>query len=254
VNWKIFFPPRAQKTTIMIAAFYAFLKSLGFPHPVHPTVAHMPIGLATGSLVFGFVALLLRRPIMGLTARHCLILAWLFWFPAVVLGLMDWQHFYAGAWINAIKMKLILAGILFILLSIGILISRNPDAGLRGPLLIYILSFFCVVGLGWYGGNMVFGGRTILAAKEYKVGMEIFDGNCSGCHPHGGNIITPNLTLSGSPDLADFHSFLAYIRHPLMPDGSKGAMPAFPEKRISDPEAGDLYRYLFKVLTVRSKK
>jgi hypothetical protein len=238
----------------MIAAFYAFLKSLGFLHPVHPPIAHMPIGLMTGALVFGFAALLLRRPILGWSARHCLILAWLFWFPAVVFGLMDWQHFYAGAWIYPIKIKLILAGILFILLSIGIPISRNPDTGLRGPLIIYTLGFFCVVGLGWYGGNMVFGGRTIPAAKEYKVGMEIFDMNCSGCHPHGGNIITPNLTLEGAPELADFHSFLAYIRHPLMPDGSKGDMPAFQEKKISDQEAGQLYRYLVKVLSVRSKK
>jgi uncharacterized membrane protein len=235
----------------MIAAFYAFLKSLGFPHPVHPAVAHMPIGLVAGSLVFGFVALLRRRPVMGLTARHCFILAWLFWFPAVIFGLTDWQHFYAGAWIHPIKIKLILAGILFILLSIGILISRNPDTGPRGPLIIYILSFFCVVGLGWYGANMVFAGRTIPAAKEYKVGMEIFDANC---HPHGGNIITPNLTLAGAPELADFHDFIAYIRHPLMPDGSQGDMPAFPEKKISEQEAGQLYKYLVKVLTVRSKK
>jgi uncharacterized membrane protein len=254
VNFENILPPEALGITNMIAAFYAFLKSLGFPHPVHPTVAHMPIGLVTGSLVFGFVALLLRRPIVGRTARHCLILAWLFWFPAVVLGLMDWQHFYAGALIYPIKMKLILAGILFILLSIGILISRNPDTGIRGPLVIYILSFFCVVGLGWYGGNMVFGGRTIPAPKEYKVGMEIFDANCSGCHPHGGNIIAPNLTLSGAPELANFHDLLTYIRHPLMPDGSTGDMPAFPEKKISDQEAKQVYQYLVKVLTVRSKK
>jgi uncharacterized membrane protein len=238
----------------MIAAFYALLKSLGYPHPVHPAVAHMPIGLATGSLVFGFAALLLRRPVMGWTARHCFILAWLLWFPTVVFGLMDWQHYYAGAWIHPIKMKLILAGVLFILLSIGILISRHPDTGLRGPLIVYILSFFCVVGLGWYGGNMVFGGRIIPTTKEYQAGMEIFDANCSGCHPHGGNIIAPNLTLAGAPELADFHDFLAYIRHPLMPDGSQGDMPAFSEKKISDQEAEQTYRYLVKVLTVRSKK
>jgi hypothetical protein len=191
---------------------------------------------------------------MGWTARHCLILAWLFWFPTVVFGLTDWQHYYAGAMIHPIKMKLILAGILFILLSIGILISRNPDTGLRGPLIVYALSFFCVVGLGWYGGNMVFGGRVISAVNEYKMGMEIFDEYCSACHPHGGNIITPNLMLAGAPQLADFRSFLTYIRHPLMPDGSTGVMPAFPEKKISDPEAKQLYQYLVKVLTVRSEK
>jgi uncharacterized membrane protein len=238
----------------MLAAFYTFLKSLGYPHPVHPAIAHMPIGLITGALVFGLVALLRRRPVFGWSARHCLILAWLFWFPTVLFGLTDWQYLLAGAWIFPIEMKLILAGVLFLLLSIGIPISRNPDTGLRGSLIIYILSFFCVVGLGWYGGNMVFGGRTIAAAKEYKVGMEIFDKSCSGCHPHGGNAITPSLMLVGSPELANFHDFLAYIRQPLMPDGSKGVMPAFPEEKISDQEAKQLYQYLVKVLTVRSKK
>jgi mono/diheme cytochrome c family protein len=238
----------------MIAAFYAFLKSLGYPHPVHPAVAHMPIGLMTGAFVFGFIALLLRRPLLGWSARHCLILAWLFWFPTVLFGLMDWQYFYAGVWLYPIKVKLILSGILFILLAIGILLSRNPEAGLRGPLIIYTLSFFCIVGLGWYGGNLVFGGRTIPAAKEYKVGVEIFDANCSGCHPHGGNAIMPNLTLAGAPQLADFHAFLAYIRRPVMPDGSEGVMPAFPEQKISQPQAEELYKYLVKVLSVRKGK
>jgi hypothetical protein len=31
-------------------------------------------------------------------------------------------------------------------------------------------------------------------------------------------------------------------------------MPAFPEKKISDQEAKELYQYLVKVMTVRSKK
>lgn len=238
----------------MINAFYGFLKSLGYPHPVHPAFTHMPIGLVTGALVFGFIALLLRRPILGLSARHCLILAWLFWFPTVAFGLIDWQYFFVGAWLYPIKMKLILAGILFILLPSGILISRNPETNFRGPAIIYSLCFFCVVGLGWYGGNLVFGSRTLPAAKEFKGGMQVFAKNCNGCHPHGGNALKPNLPLLGAPELANFHAFLAFIRHPSMPDGSKGIMPAFPEKKISDPQAEQLYQYLVKVLAVRGKK
>jgi len=238
----------------MITAFYAFLKSLGYPHPVHPAIAHMPIGLVTGALIFGFIALLLRRPLFGWSARHCLILAWLFWFPTVLFGVMDWQYFLAGVWLFPIKMKLILAGILFILLSIGILISRNPETKLSGPLIIYALSFCCVVGLGWYGGNLVFGGRTLPAAREFKVGMEIFDQKCSGCHPGGGNAIKPNLPLIGSSELKDFQTFLNYIRQPKMPNGSKGIMPAFPEQKISQAQAEQLYQYLTKVLSVHKAK
>jgi len=235
----------------MIASFYAFLHSWGYPHPVHPPIAHMPIGLVTGALVFGFIALLLRRPLFGWSARHCLILAWLFWFPTVLFGIMDWQYFFAGAWLFPIFMKLILAGVLFILLSVGILIYRNPERELWGPVTIYALCFCCVVGLGWYGGSLVFGGRTLTAPKEFKVGMHIFEANCSGCHPHGGNTLTPNLPLLGSPALTDYHTFLTFIRNPKMPDGAKGIMPAFPEKKISQAQAEQLYQYLTKVLSKR---
>jgi uncharacterized membrane protein len=238
----------------MISAFYGFLKSLGYPHPVHPPLAHMPIGLVAGALIFGFIALVWRRTILGLSARHCLILAWLFWFPTVALGLLDWQHYYAAAWLYPFKMKLLLSGILFLLLSIGIFLSRKPETDIKGPLTIYILSFFCVVGLGWYGGNLVFRGRIMPAAKEFKVGMQIFEENCSGCHPHGGNTFNPNLPLVSAPQLSDFHSFLAYIRNPRMPDGSKGIMPASPEKKISQEQAKQLYLYLTKVLAQRSNK
>jgi len=214
----------------------------------------MPIGLVTGALVFGFAALLLRRPILGWSARHCLILAWLFWFPAAVFGLMDWQYFFAGVYLYPIKMKLILAGILFIFLSIGLFGGRDPETVLWGPLAIYILCFCCVLGLGWYGGNLVYGSRTLPAAQEFKAGMQIFDENCSGCHPRGGNAIKPNLPLLGAPELGNFQSFLDYLRNPRLPDGSKGVMPAFPEKKISDLQAEQLYRYITKVLAVRQQK
>jgi mono/diheme cytochrome c family protein len=75
-------------------------------------------------------------------------------------------------------------------------------------------------------------------------GAEIFYQNCSGCHPHGGNTITPNLPLRGAPQLASFHSFLEYLRRPTMPDGSPGPMPSFSERQISEDQAKELYQYL----------
>lgn len=238
----------------MLAPFYEFLKNLGYPHPPHPPLTHMPIGLVTGALIFGCAALILRRPILGLTARHCLILAWLFWFPAVLLGLMDWQHFYGGVWLHEIKMKLVLAGILGVLLTIGLFVGRHPETEGKGPLIIYALCFFAVVGLGWYGGNLVFGGRTPETLKEFKVGREIFHQKCSGCHPQGGNAIMPNLPLIGSPELAKFDTFLSYLRDPKMPNGSRGVMPVFTEKEISHQQTEQLYQYIVNVLTARSRK
>ncbi len=238
----------------MFNSVYELLKGLGYLHPLHPPLAHMPIGLVTGALIFGFTALILQRPILGLSARHCLILAWLFWFPTVLMGLMDWQHFYAGAWLHPIKIKLILAGTLGVLLTIGLVVSRTPEAEGKGHLIIYTLCFLSVVGLGWYGGNLVFGSRIPKAAKEFKVGMQIFDHKCSGCHPQGGNAIMPNLPLTGASELAQFDTFLSFIRDPRMPDGAKGPMPPFPEKEISQPQAEQLYQYIVNALAKRSKK
>jgi len=66
--------------------FYNALGSVGFTDPVHPALAHMPIGLVVGALIFGFAALLWKRPLWGLSSQHCLVLAWLFWFPTVLFG------------------------------------------------------------------------------------------------------------------------------------------------------------------------
>ena len=79
---------------------------------------------------------------------------------------------------------------------------------------------------------------------DYTQGAEIFNLNCNRCHPNGGNIIVPNLPLSGSSRLSDFETFLTFIRNPKMPDGSEGVMPAFSQRHISDEEAKTLYQYI----------
>jgi uncharacterized membrane protein len=227
---------------------------LGYPHPLHPPLTHMPIGFVTGALVLGFAAWLFRRSSLWPSARHCLILAFIFLFPTALLGYMDWQHYYAGAWLFYIKIKLILAGVLLLLLSIGLIVTRKPGAKPVASLTIYSLSFLTVVALGFFGGQLVFGGWTPNAPKELLVGAKLFEGNCSGCHPHGGNIIATNLPLILAPQLADFDSFRSFIRHPKMPNGSTGEMPDFRPSRISDQQARELYQYVVSVLKTPKRK
>jgi hypothetical protein len=95
---------------------------------------------------------------------------------------------------------------------------------------------------GGMGGGMMGPGQS--SQGNALPGAEIFSANCSGCHPNGGNTITPNLPLTGSPQLADYDRFVAYIRHPILPNGSPGPMPPFPPERISDEQARNLYQYL----------
>ena len=98
----------------------------------------MPIGLVTGALVLGFVAWFFRRPSLWQAARYCLILALIFLIPTALLGYMDWQYYYAGAWLFYIKMKLILAGVLLVLLSIGLIVTRKPEVNPIASLTIYL--------------------------------------------------------------------------------------------------------------------
>ena len=83
-------------------------------------------------------------------------------------------------------------------------------------------------------------------SRQYAgtAGEKLFNLNCSRCHPNGGNVIFPNLPLRGSSKLADFKTFLSFIRDPKMPDGSEGVMPIFSKKQISYHEAKALYQYV----------
>jgi uncharacterized membrane protein len=231
----------------MLDFIYNVLAAIGYTDPVHPPLAHMPIGLTVGALLLGLSALLARRPILGLSAHHCLILALIFVFPTVLLGYMDWQRYYAGAWLFPIKMKLGLAGVLLVLLTLGVVLGRKEEERRWGLIGVYTLSFFTVTGLGYFGGHLVFGGNAPAAPAEFQAGQKVFTA-CSGCHAHGGNIIDPKLTLRNAPQLEAFDKFRDYIRDPEMPDGSPGEMPAFGKARISDQQARELYDYIIHVI------
>jgi mono/diheme cytochrome c family protein len=80
--------------------------------------------------------------------------------------------------------------------------------------------------------------------SNQTTGASIFMNNCARCHPGGGNNVDPDLPLRGSDKLANFKTFLAFIRNPKMPDGSTGAMPAFSTSSITDKAARELYHYI----------
>jgi mono/diheme cytochrome c family protein len=85
---------------------------------------------------------------------------------------------------------------------------------------------------------------ALMTSSEIVAGQKIFSEICSGCHENGGNIININLPMKGSHKLANYATFLSFIRNPKMPDGSTGAMPSFPESRVSSDEAKKLYQYI----------
>jgi uncharacterized membrane protein len=230
-----------------IDSLYRFLSNVGYAHPLHPALVHMPIGLVMGAFVFAWAALLFKGRQLALSARYCAILAFLFWFPTVLFGFMDWRHFYPGAWLSPITVKLVLAGILLILLVIGLFLGSKGRVGARSLLVVYSLCFFMVVGLGFFGAQLVYAGKAQAAPEKYKAGERIFLTNCSACHPQGGNVIKPQLPIHGSPRLKDLKTFIKWIRHPDPP------MPVFSPSKLADQEAGELYQYAVHALE-RQKK
>jgi uncharacterized membrane protein len=224
-----------------IALFYQFLNRMGYDHPLHPAAVHIPIGMIFGVFIFGWLAFLFKKESLARTARHCLILALVFWFPVVLLGVFDWQHFYKGAWLAPIKIKMILAGILLVLLILALVFEHKRDRPTRALLAVYTLALGNAVLLGYFGAQLVYGKMQEKPIPS-EIGQKIYMDQCAACHPNGGNTITPNSPVTHSAKLNNVETFVAWIRNPKPP------MPPFKESQISSQQAQALYDYISKEL------
>lgn len=238
----------------MVDFFYDLLQKIGYTHPPHAPLTHLPNGLVISAFILGVIALLFKRSNLAVSARHCLVIAFIFFFPVVLLGYMDWQRFFAGAWLFPIKMKIIFSGVLFVLLSVGLGLDYLEVLGPKSRLAIYTVCVFAVIALGYYGGQMVLGGKCPEAPPELAGGARLYETYCGGCHPNGGNILNPKLSVIGAPQLKDFDTFLTFNRRPRRPDGSSGIMPAFPPKKLSDQQMQELYHYIFHAFIMTERK
>jgi mono/diheme cytochrome c family protein/uncharacterized membrane protein len=241
----------------MIEFFYKTLATIGYTHPIHAPTTHIPVGMVIGAFIFAVVSWKFRKENLARTAHHCIALALLTLVPTVIVGIMDWQHYYAGAWLFPIKMKLPLAGLLLILLVFALSAGYRTETISKQALIIYALCLLNVTALGYFGGELVYGGRapgklsdtaTATADADIEAGATLYNQTCSACHPNGGNSIKQNLPLKEAPQLVTFDTFLAYIRNPKARDGSQTIMPSFSPEKFSDQEASKVYQYIVKVL------
>ncbi len=141
----------------MIESLYAFLEKVGFHHPLHPAFTHIPMGMAMGCFFFSLVALFGKKPALLKTSLHCSILALIFIVPTILAGLFDWQHLYAGRYLPFIVVKMVLAVVLTGLLAYSVVLHRQ-EAGAKKIFIVYCLCLASAVGLGFSGGELVFGG------------------------------------------------------------------------------------------------
>ena len=132
-----------------VDVFYAFLDRIGYMHPIHPAMVHMPIGLVVGAAAFLGMAFFPRFRSFRRSAHHATVLALIFWFPTVIFGVMDWQRYLGGAWLFDIKIKMALARTLLVLLVVEAETTALEPA--RSPLTAAVISrdftVFLVIGI-----------------------------------------------------------------------------------------------------------
>lgn len=220
-----------------MVSFYKFLYYyFGYSHPLHPTQVEMPIGLVVAGFILALVAF--KRSNAGISARHVILLAFLFIFPTVLGGVLDWWQYYGHAWIYPFRIKMILGGILFLLLLIALILGRNRKTLSVAMLALYFLAFVNVIALGYFGGEAVFGQRAPTAPSQYRPGEVIYRFDCSGCHPYGGNRVKPEHAIIGSDKLASPADLAAWVRNPKPP------MPVFTSQELPNAQVVQLYDYI----------
>lgn len=142
--------------TSLVESLYSFLAMVGFSHPLHPMLVHAPMGMIIGMVIFGLLALKWQDRHFAETAYYCSIVALVFIGPVIVAGLLDWLHLQQGEWNKWIIIKMILGTILTVLLAISVALKAKGAAPAR-LLLFYLLCLACAGGLGYSGGELVYG-------------------------------------------------------------------------------------------------
>jgi len=211
------------------------------------------MGLVIGAFLLVLVAVIFGKGKLFLTARHVSIMAFVFVFPTILFGVFDWLHFFKGAMIPAIRFKMILAAAVMVILAAGIVVGSGVKVRTVPVAVIAALAFVAVVGLGYFGGSLVYGGWArgsrggVTAASTpaaNPAGEKLFAENCAACHEGGGNVADSRYPLKKSRHLGSLADFTAFVRAPKMPDGTEGAMPAFPNDQLSDSQLKDLHQYV----------
>ncbi len=141
----------------MTEIIFTFLNSVGFIHPLHPALTHIPMGMVIGAVVFRMVSFLPKMKSVAKTGYHCVILGLLGIPPTLFSGYLDWEHTYGGHWEFLIILKMILAGILTITLAAIAFMDDPQDTRFNKITLLYILTVILAVGLGFSGGELQYG-------------------------------------------------------------------------------------------------
>ncbi|WP_300671184.1 DUF2231 domain-containing protein [Desulfoluna sp.] len=141
----------------MVEFIYGLLENVGFLHPLHPAATHIPMGLVMGALIFRMAAVFTSMKDLARTGYRCAVVGLLGLPPTAILGWMDWQHRYGGEWEFLIGLKMVLALTLLVILILIVALDdpETPKPDLRS--LLYFLGLLNAIGLGFSGGELIYG-------------------------------------------------------------------------------------------------
>ena len=149
----------------MTEVIFEFLNKIGFVHPLHPALTHIPMGMVMGAVTFRLVSFLPRLKILARTGYHCIILGLLGMAPTAFSGYLDWQHTFGGHWDFLIVLKMVLAVILTVLLATIVFVDDPENPRFDKKTLFYLLTLLLVIGLGFSGGELT---HQLLQAALHK--------------------------------------------------------------------------------------
>ncbi len=141
----------------MTELVFKLLEMVGFMHPLHPALTHIPMGMVMGAFFFGLGGIFLKKPELLKSSTHCVGLGLLFIIPTAFAGYLDWQYKFEGTWEALIVIKMVLAFVLTILMGIAFQLGRKEETDPKILLGLYVLCLFCAVGLGFSGGELQYG-------------------------------------------------------------------------------------------------
>lgn len=140
----------------MVESLYTFLATLGFTHPLHPMLTHIPMGMIIGMVVFSLLGFIWKNNNLTETAYHCSVLAVVSVGPVIAAGILDWLHLQQGEWNKYIIIKMVLGAALTIFLTVSVVLKKKGASPAK-MLLFYLLCLACAGGLGYSGGTLVYG-------------------------------------------------------------------------------------------------
>lgn len=141
----------------MIEFIYQTLAKLGYSHPLHPAITHIPMGMIIGGFLFAAGSVVMKKDDLAKAAHYCYTLALIFVLPTMMLGYMDWQYRLEAEWNRLILTKIILALMLTAMLVTSFFYGKNVKVDIKQKLILYVICFAISMGLGFIGGELQYG-------------------------------------------------------------------------------------------------